>query len=167
MVSQTPTQCTNSYCWKPETSPGNFLEIRLQIDLSVAMHAPDALPVQSRFNEESRLQKEFQTCHGTSKVYHKVGPYYCWWKKNPAPVDRLVIALFPGFLYILCGARVLPSTVVVNGVKTLLISDRGEGVEHLGHVDREQRMKKVRSCCHHSKKRGCQKHSTIFKRKRR
>lgn len=70
--AQTPTVETWNIPW-------DFLEIRLQIDLFSCDACADALPVQSRFNEESRLQKEFQTCHGTSKVYHKVGPYYCWW----------------------------------------------------------------------------------------
>ena len=163
--AQTPTVETWNIPW--EFSRNSAANRSISCDACA-----DALPVQSRFNEESGLQKEFdeshtklQTCHGTSKVYHKVFPLLLLMvPKNPANQVRLVgyLIISRFFFYILCGARVLPSTVVVNGVKTLLISGRGEGVEHLGHVDRDQRIKKVRSCCHHSKKKGgAKKHSTI------
>lgn len=113
----------------------------------------------------TKLIRNFEPAMAQARFTTRWAPYYCWWfRKILHQLIGWLSHYFQGFIHPMwCrSSSINSSSVVVNRVKTLLISGMGEGVDHLGHVDREQRMKIVRSCCHHSNKRGCQKAFKIF-----
>ena len=95
MVSQTPTQCTNSYCGNLKhplglsrnSAANRSIQLRC-MRLMRCLFSQDSTKSLGSKKELDESHTKRQTFHGTSKVYHKVGPLLLLMvPKNPAPVE--------------------------------------------------------------------------------